>query len=97
MVLPLNFWEMEYLIVKMAPIPQAVFLELVSRAKLSNSAQTFMEVVYRGEKAGFSFPVSEFNFSRRACIKGNGSLVLNTDVPIFNKSMILIVLTIVIF
>lgn len=85
MVLPLNFWEMEYLIVKLAPIPQAVFLELVSRAKLSNSAHTFMEVVHKGEKAGFPFSVSEFNFSRRTCVEGNGILVLNTGVLVFNK------------
>lgn len=36
--------------------------------KLPNSAQTFMEVVPKGEKVGFPFPVSEFNFTRRTSV-----------------------------
>lgn len=44
-----------------------------------------MEVVHKGEKAGFPFSVSEFNFSGRTCVQGNGILVLNTGAPVFNK------------
>lgn len=44
-----------------------------------------MKVVSKGEKAGFPFPVSEFNFSGRICVEENGILVLTTGVPIFIK------------